>query len=93
MIELKAGDALILETGEYSDFSYSGPFRVLKPLRLSQALLDECRAAFLPSYPGAEFRPDDIGAALNRLGYVEDMETTSVHVGSYGDIDTAAFPA
>lgn len=92
IIALQPGAVLMLSTGEYSDYSFSGPFRVLKPLTFNAALLAELKADWKPEYEWDKFSCSAVAGRLATLGYVEDMEATEIHVGSYDDVDESAFP-
>lgn len=81
---LEAGALLLIETGEYSDRMTSGPFRVLKTLDRS-VTAKAFIAEFKPSYEDDRPSPDDYLPWLIKNGYVEDVESTLWHVGSYGD--------
>lgn len=86
---LEAGDILMIEAGQYSDFYYMGPFRVVKAMKRA-----DVSARFV-----AEFTPDptrplhrrpnpsDFTAWLAREGYIEDIPSAAWHAGDYGDFD------
>lgn len=85
---MKAGELLILSHGEYSDYSYSGPFRVLKDFDPKEQA-DECRE-YWRQLPESERcwqeGPDSSNyiAFLHARGFIEDVDCTEIHVGSYG---------
>lgn len=91
MTTLQAGELLILEDGAYSDASFHGPFKVLKPLTFDAALLAELVALHEPRWEGQELSPNDIPAFLARLGYIEDQDHQRVYLGSYSQVDEGAF--
>lgn len=81
---LEVGSLLLIQTGEYSDRMTTGPFRVLKRLdrvEVSKAFISE----FKPEDEGDRPDPDAFLPWLAKNGYVEDVESTLWHVGSYGD--------
>jgi hypothetical protein len=90
---LCAGTLLIIETGEYSDKTWNGPVRVLKPLSKSQVadqFREEHRKSWEPKFAGDwyECRPDDFLPWLVAAGYVEHVDDVhSWHVGSYGEFE------
>jgi hypothetical protein len=90
--ELQPGELLLISTGEYSDYSFSGPFRVMKQIRFNRNLLDELRKDWVPDFEGQKFSPHQICGSLNALGYIEDEPAFELHVGSYGRVDEDAFP-
>ena len=94
-MKIRAGTLLTIEFGEYSDFSYAGPFRVLKDFDQA-GISEEYRRHWQNESPDK-----DISSFLNdserkfvswlaREGFVEDADSVSWHVGSSGfdpDID------
>ncbi len=85
---LKKGTLLIIETGEYSDHSWSGPVRMLGDFTKAD-LAERFRAEWKPKYewedrpnPG-DFLPWLIEQKLAE--HVDDVE--SWHVGSYGEFE------
>jgi hypothetical protein len=94
--DIAVGQLIVFETGEYSDRSWIGPLRALKPFKQS-----EVAAAYVASCPprGDEDiwdwqerggpTPDGFLAWLTRQGYVEDIEPRPVcwHIGSYGEFE------
>lgn len=89
MSKIAAGHLLIIETGEYSDRSWHGPFRVLKDF--DQAEVSETfRQEWSPDECSWRDREDgpsehDIMPWLARNGYIDDVDNVRVwHVGSYG---------
>lgn len=74
----KAGSLITLETGEYSDFTYEGPFRVLRDIDV-QAVVTEFKEA----------RGHSIGAGetafiawLSESGYIEDVACARWYLGA-----------
>ena len=83
----KAGELLILETGEYSDKSWSGPFKVLKDFDIREAAA-QYKSEFKPdenSYSD-EPSPYEFRDWLSKTGLIEDVDCRSVHIGSYGSV-------
>jgi hypothetical protein len=71
----KQGQLLILEHGEYSDFGYGGPFRVLRDIDGN---------ATIEAFKKAEGYDAGTGAFIAWLataGYIEDVECAEWHLG------------
>jgi hypothetical protein len=90
---LKAGSVLVLETGDYSDYSIHGPFRVLKDFDQLEAMQTFITAFWQSSVRDPDDRPDAdafIGW-LNREQFIADIEdATRWHIGDpYGTLDTS----
>lgn len=77
---IKAGTLLTISTGCYSDYSVHGVFRVLKDITQEDY---------------ESFRVEDDGwcdlseviAKMATLGYIENVESTELHLGSYGELE------
>lgn len=82
----KAGELVILETGEYSDSSWHGPFRSLKDFDMRDAA-DEFRSGFKKEDEWDRPGPYEFIAWLSGAGYLEQLDAHSLHVGSYGDVE------
>lgn len=88
MSKIAAGTILILESGEYSDKSWHGPFRVLKDFdqaEISQTFRDNWSPG-PDSWRDKEDGPGrgDFLSWLVRNGYVEDLDgVVAWHIGSY----------
>lgn len=82
---LVAGTLLMIETGEYSDYSFNGPVRVLKDVT-KRVLAEKFRAAEpLEDWLDAP-EPYDFLPWLVKEGYAEAVDNVvSWHVGSYGE--------
>lgn len=81
-MKIKEGTILVLEHGEYSDYTFDGPFRVLK--EFDQAIISaEFRAQFVPPYQGARPDESDFIGWLARNGYVENLAAHRWHIGCY----------
>lgn len=75
---IKAGTILTLEHGEYSDWSYEGPFRVVHDFD-QQMAADAFKAANKSTWSW------DFAEWLSREGYVEDVpDGFRWYLGSYG---------
>lgn len=86
---LKKGTLLIVETGEYSDRSWSDPVRVLKDV-LKANLVEEFKRKWKKPKDGWRDTPspDDFLPWLVKTGYVEFVDNVhSWHVGSYGEFE------
>lgn len=82
---MKQGDLVILSTEVYSDKASSGPYKVLKDFLFKDIVP---LVTVQQNHPWREKPgPDDVIHWLRFNGYLEDVECTEVHLGSYGDID------
>ena len=87
--KMKKGTLLVIETGEYTDRSWSGPVRLLKTAS-RRDLAEAYKAQWTKKDDDWEDCPDPSGflAWLTSAGWVEDVENVeSWHVGSYGSFD------
>lgn len=83
---LKKGTLLIIETGEYNDRTWFGPFRMLKDA-MKETLAKQYKAQWKPDKDGWPDKPDPDGfiSWLTVAGFIEDVsDVHSWHVGSYG---------
>ncbi len=92
-MRIKKGTVLILTHGEYSDYSYTGPFRVLKSFdqaEIAETFRDAWRAKPHDEWDTRPSEHEFIGW-LHQEAYIEDMpKSWDWHIGSYGfepDID------
>jgi hypothetical protein len=80
---IKAGTILTFEDGEFSDFSYNGPFRVLKDFDQKTVVNDYIRL-FKPEY--LQDKPD-VERFLNYLSVndyiVDDFPKYAWYLGAY----------
>lgn len=74
----KAGSLITLETGEYSDFGYEGPYRVLRDIDV-QAVVTEFKEA---RGHGVGMGETAFIAWLSRAGYIEDIDCARWYLGS-----------
>lgn len=87
---IKAGEVLVIETGEYSDHCFIGPFKVLKDIdqvNVPKEYADAWKAGLVPHFYHEESHetPDGFAPWLIRAGYIEDVPNVhNWHVGSYG---------
>lgn len=84
--KLEKGTLLIIETGEYSDRSWSGPVRMLVSAT-KQELADAYRGEWVKEPDGwrDEVNPEDFLPWLIKTSRAEHVENiTNWHVGSYG---------
>lgn len=77
---IKAGTLLTISTGCYSDYNVHGVFRVLKDI--TQEDYESFRVED-DSYCDL----DDVLAKMATLGYIEDVESTELHLGLYGELE------
>lgn len=85
-MKVEAGATLVIETGEYSDYSLDGPFKVLKAFDQAE-IAETFERDWQPSSDSLYDRPDgrEFVSWLTRHGYIEDVPNViSWHVGSYG---------
>lgn len=78
---IKAGTLLTISTGEYSDYNVHGVFRVMKDI--TQDDYDAFRVEDENGFC-------DVANVLARMatsGYIEDVPSTELHLGSYGELD------
>lgn len=91
---IKAGTILVMETGEYSDYTFTGPFRVLRDFDQGGAA-EQHKAQWMPEPDGWRDEPDTdsfIGW-LNREGFIEEIDgVVSWHIGSYGRLEPSIAP-
>jgi hypothetical protein len=84
-MKIKAGTTLILEHGEYSDYTFAGPFRVLKDFDQAEVCA-EFRAQWKPD-PQEDWRDSpseyEFIGWISKAGYVEDVPAHKWHIGSY----------
>jgi hypothetical protein len=73
----KQGQILTLEQGEYSDFQYAGPFRVLRDLDI-QSVVDRFQSTV-----GRDKYPNAFIAWLATEGYIEDVGGSRWDLGSF----------
>lgn len=90
---LRAGRLVAFSVGEYSDYSISGAFVVLKDLcdeEMRKIRLDLITryTQEIGSYGEAQrrFIPE-----LIRMGYLLDVEYSEVHIGSYSDLTLSRY--
>lgn len=83
---MKPDQLLILSTEEYSDYGFSGPYKVLKEFRFK----DIVPLVYLEPLGEAwkhKHGPDDVTSYLIKYGYIEKVECREVHLGCYGRIE------
>lgn len=73
---IKAGMILTISTGDYSCYSVHGVFRALKDIT------QEDYESFNVANTGY-FDPSKVLAKMATLGYIEDVESTELHLGGY----------
>ena len=92
-MKLKIGMQLVLETGEYSDYTFHGPFMVTRDFDQVEAV-DLYKSIWTPPYKWRE-KPDTSGFMgwLASEGYIEPIEgVVSWHIGSYGTLEADPNP-
>jgi hypothetical protein len=89
-MRIKAGATLVLETGEYSDYTFHGPFRVLRDFDQAEAVEQHKAAWRCDPEKSWDDKPDTnsfIGW-LNREGMIEDIPgVVSWHIGNYMSLE------
>ena len=87
---IKAGQFLVIETGEYSDRCSCEPVRVVRDF-VKGDVAKLFVKTFKPEYQGNKPSPDDFLPWLVKERYVEDVEDVegvhNWHVGSYGNFE------
>lgn len=84
---VKKDTLLVLETGEYSDYTFHGPFRVIKDYDEAE-VIEGYKKGFIPEYEGDDSPdPHGFGGWMIAQGYLELLEHLSWHVGSYGTFE------
>lgn len=84
----QTAEIIVLETGEYSDHSWHGPYRALKDFDIREAA-EEFKASFKPEDEWDRPGPYEFVAWLAKAGFVEAIDCRTVHVGSYGTLEIA----
>lgn len=73
---------MVFTEGEYSDYGYIGPFKVLKGFD-RRLVVEEFRDQW--SGDSRSIRPSDFYSWLAKAGYIEDIDNSmSWHLGEYG---------
>src|SRR6185312_10920888 len=93
-MKIKRGTLLVLETGEYSDYTFHGPFRVMKGFD-EVKVVDLHRKQWKPENPEWDTEPDtdSFMGWLTAQGYIEPVENlVSWHIGSYGRLEADPHP-
>ena len=87
---MKIGQLVVLNTHDYADKSFSGPFRVAKDFLFAdiKPLVEALPPRLGRSKPG----PDDFIQYLQTGGYIEKLPCEHVHLGNYNDIAIEAEP-
>ncbi len=87
-VTLKKGTLLIAEFGEYSDFYYESPLRMLKTYTKAQLIADY-KAQWYPSSSYDDKPPPrEFTDWLVKSGRAEIVENVhSWHIASYGEFD------
>ena len=79
----KAGKLLLLDSGEYSDYTVVGLFAVLKDFEPMKEL-EEYKAANPEKSKDYNFGEDAFLAAIISKGYLMEVEYGNLYLGSYG---------
>ncbi len=82
---MKPGELIIISTGEYSDYSLCGLFKVMKPFEF-----DSKKTEFLNIFPKLVGSYDALDKFLPWLcseGLIEDYPFTEWHLGSYSRLE------
>ena len=87
--EFKCGELLVIETGEYSDRSWHGPFKVLTNFDMVWAA-EQIKAEWQKNPQEGRYTNDpapfDLLEWLAKKAFIEDVDHRTIHIGSYGDI-------
>lgn len=80
---------LILSSGEYSDYSWSGPYRPLKKFTVREAL-DAFKAQWKPNDEWDETpTPEEFEGWLVSQRWIDPISSDEIHIGGYGQLDIA----
>lgn len=85
-LNVKAGTFITFETGEYSDYSYTGPFIVIKDFNRTE-VAELYRSTWVQEPTDWRNGPSEDGfvAWMSKNNYIVDVPcSTSWHVGCYG---------
>jgi len=85
---------LVLETGEYSDYTFHGPFVILREFDQAEAVAEH-RAQWKPDPDGWRDEPDtdSFTAWLTTQRLIDPAENVvSWHIGSYGRLEAEPQP-
>ena len=86
---MKTGELIVLSTEQYSDYDFTGPYRVLKDFEWPDVVV-AAKESFVPAGPKnwqQKAGPDDVTEYLEKDGFIEKVPCSKFHLGSYGDID------
>lgn len=92
-MKIKRGATIVFETGEYSSYSFTGPFVVIKAFDQAE-VIQAFRSEWVK--PADDDWSDGPGPGefvpwLAKQGYVEDVPNVhSWHIGSYGRFEAEA---
>lgn len=87
-MKIKAGTILVLETGEYSDYTFHGPLRVLRDFDQAEVVGLHREQWTPPNEWEHEPDTDSLMGWLVTSGYVEAIDNVvSWHIGSYGRVE------
>ncbi len=84
------GEHLLIDTGEYSDSSTSGPFRILRDFdmhEVAEAFRLKVDGGVVKESWETDANPEGFIAHLSTEGYIIDVENSRrIHIGSYGEL-------
>lgn len=72
---LKKGTIVVISSGEYSDYYVNGVVKIAKDCNFNDAIKEVGKT-----------NTYSLMVKLLKAGYIEDVEYTEVHLGSYGEI-------
>lgn len=102
-IDIKAGQLIMLSSGQYSDFGYNGHFVALENIdrgkvdhikrivedryKKSNDAYEKWAETRQGEYPGVIDRHETFIAEMIRCGLVLSLDVRELYLGSYGDLD------
>ena len=87
-MKIAAGTILVLETGEYSDYTFSGPFRVLRDFDQTEVVAAHVAQWIAPNDWEKAPDTDSFMGWLSSERYIEPIDgVVSWYIGSYGRLE------
>ena len=81
----RAGDTIVLSNGCYSDYCFSGPYKVLVDFSMLQAAENHCKL-FKPNSWHSKPNASGFEAYLVTSGLIEQIESKEIHLGDYSNL-------
>lgn len=84
-MKINRGATIIFETGEYSDYTFLGPFMVVKAFDQAEIIEKFKGAKVEPNCFEDGPDPSEFVPWLSKEGYIQDIPNVHAwHIGSYG---------